>query len=147
LGHRSHKRAAKAPQAGLNNFCRRKLTALIPLLASDHDGEVVATVHAIRRMLQAAGLDLHTLAAILTAAPDEKPAAHEQPAAHPEPEPWRSTVLDLLRTHAECSLCLSRWDREFLGNLAGYYTKRPSAAQLDILDQIQRKAGELHHAA
>ncbi|MCO5132450.1 MAG: hypothetical protein M9932_18165 [Xanthobacteraceae bacterium] len=40
-----------------------KLAKLIPRLASDHDGEVVATVRAIRRTLESAGLDLHALAA------------------------------------------------------------------------------------
>lgn len=40
-----------------------KIAKLIPRLASDHDGEVVATVRAIRRTLERAGLDLHALAA------------------------------------------------------------------------------------
>jgi len=40
-----------------------KIAKLIPRLASDHDGEVVATVRAIRRTLESAGLDLHALAA------------------------------------------------------------------------------------
>lgn len=42
-----------------------KIAKLIPRLASDHDGEVVATVRAIRRTLESAGLDLHALAAEL----------------------------------------------------------------------------------
>lgn len=43
-----------------------KLAKLLPLLASDHDGEVVATARAIGRTLVAAGLDWHALAAALT---------------------------------------------------------------------------------
>jgi hypothetical protein len=43
-----------------------RLAKLIPRLASPHDGEVVATVHAVRRTLQTAGLDLHDLARALT---------------------------------------------------------------------------------
>ncbi len=39
-----------------------RLGKLIPRLASDHDGEVVATVLAIGRTLQGAGLDWHDLA-------------------------------------------------------------------------------------
>lgn len=42
-----------------------KLRLLIPRLASDADGEVVATVAAIRRLLERHGLDLHDLAAAL----------------------------------------------------------------------------------
>jgi hypothetical protein len=46
-----------------------KLARLLPRLASDAPGEVVATVAAIRRTLDRAGLDLHDLAARLTDAP------------------------------------------------------------------------------
>jgi hypothetical protein len=40
----------------------RKLGALVRRLASNHDGEVVAVVHAIVRTLKSAGSDLHALA-------------------------------------------------------------------------------------
>jgi hypothetical protein len=39
------------------------LGKLIPLLASDHDGEVVATARAIDRVLKSSGRDWHDLAA------------------------------------------------------------------------------------
>jgi hypothetical protein len=39
-----------------------KLKPLIRLLASDHDGEAMATVRAIGRLLKSARLDFHTLA-------------------------------------------------------------------------------------
>lgn len=39
-----------------------RLAKLIPLLASDKDGEVVATARAISRTLKAAGSDFHALA-------------------------------------------------------------------------------------
>jgi hypothetical protein len=39
-----------------------KLAALIRLLSSDQDGEVIATVHAIIRVLESAGSDIHALA-------------------------------------------------------------------------------------
>ena len=45
-----------------------KVAKLIPLLASERDGEVIATAHAIRRTLHAAGMDFHGLASALTAA-------------------------------------------------------------------------------
>ena len=40
-----------------------KIAKLIPRLASNHDGEVVATVRAIQRTLKGEGLDLHDLVA------------------------------------------------------------------------------------
>jgi predicted N-acetyltransferase YhbS len=45
----------------------RKLRLLLPRLASDASGEVVATVAAIRRTLAARGMDLHDLAAMIGA--------------------------------------------------------------------------------
>ncbi len=62
-----------------------KIAKLIPRLASNHDGEVVATVHAIRRVLEGAGLDLHVLAASL----DEQPAtASDLPSTWLELATW-----------------------------------------------------------
>lgn len=42
-----------------------KLKKLIPRLASDSGGEVVATVEAIRRVLKTEGKDLHDLASVV----------------------------------------------------------------------------------
>jgi len=39
-----------------------RIGKLIPRLATDHEGEIVATVHAIRRTLDADGATLHDLA-------------------------------------------------------------------------------------
>lgn len=44
----------------------RRLGLLIPLLASNHEGEVVATVRAISTALAAEGFDLHDLAATVS---------------------------------------------------------------------------------
>ena len=61
-----------------------RLARLIPRLATDSDGEVLATVAAIRRTLDRAGMDLHDLAARLTDAP--QPVT---PVRHAPPETWR----------------------------------------------------------
>jgi hypothetical protein len=39
-----------------------KLAKMLPMLSSDRDGEVLATVRAIGRTLRAGGIDWHTLA-------------------------------------------------------------------------------------
>jgi hypothetical protein len=78
-----------------------RLTKLIPLLSSDHDGEVIATARAIGRTLQGAGLDFHSLVEALsihkpTYAP---PPARKEPAPAPQPTSLRDIVI-WLRTHA-----------------------------------------------
>ena len=45
----------------INNEVHRKLTKLIPMLSSDNDGEVLATVSAIKRTLSSAKLSMHDI--------------------------------------------------------------------------------------
>jgi hypothetical protein len=54
----------KIPAATLD-----RLAKLLPRLASEHDGEVVATAHAIGRTLTVAGLDWYALAEAIEASP------------------------------------------------------------------------------
>jgi hypothetical protein len=63
-----------------------KLGKLIPRLATDHDGEVVATAGAIERTLRSAGLDLHDLGGTLG-----------QPQAVPQPLQSEPISTGLLR--------------------------------------------------
>jgi hypothetical protein len=69
-----------------------KIAKLIRLLASDQPGEVVAAVTALRRTLDAAGLDFHALAAAAEAGlrrPAERPQASWEPPA-PDLGNWQS---------------------------------------------------------
>src|SRR6266853_2908868 len=50
----------------LTTESRDKLKKLIPMLASDKDGEVIAAVGAIKRTLQSGGSDFHDLVAKLS---------------------------------------------------------------------------------
>jgi hypothetical protein len=75
------------------------LSKLIPRLASNHDGEVVATVRAIERVLKSGSSDWHDLAAILA------------PAAHPE-------VRDVVQWCLNRRFFLPPRDRGFLENVA-----------------------------
>jgi hypothetical protein len=57
-----------------------RVAKLIPMLGSDNDGEVVATVRALRRVLAGAGSDLHGLAAVVAgASPAPRPGPQPQP--------------------------------------------------------------------
>lgn len=55
-----------------------KIGKLIPRLASDHDGEVIATVRAIQRSLHSAGADLHDVVAALDKPPEVRVEIREK---------------------------------------------------------------------
>lgn len=86
-----------------------KLGKLIPRLASDHDGELIATISAIRRTLDAAGLDLHDLAETISAPADrprvEQPTDSDFPSMFSviwrfnPPGPEWSDILESIRAH------------------------------------------------
>lgn len=63
---------------------RDRIAKLLPRLASDHDGEVVATVAALRRTLAADGDDLHVLAELVaeTRTDDEWEEAYREQVEH-----------------------------------------------------------------
>ena len=76
-----------------------KLSKLIPMLATVHDGEVVATARAIGRTLESAGLDLHDLAKALTAPKAiVVHSSNDEPEAAPQPTSLREIAV-WLRTH------------------------------------------------
>lgn len=83
-----------------------KLAKLIPRLASPHEGEVLATVEAIRRTLDRAELSLHDLAARLCAPQPVQPRARPKPQAKPEPAP----------EDAEDLLAKAEWLRDHVGD-------------------------------
>jgi hypothetical protein len=62
----------REPQAPSEDI-RKKLAKVIPRLASPHDGEIVATVRAIVRILDGEKLTLHELAHHGLTGPTEQP--------------------------------------------------------------------------
>ena len=115
---------------------RPRLAALLPRLASESDGEVVATARAIGRQLRRAGADWHALAEAVTAEPRERPV-YTEPAPDPYADP-RDVVLWLeMRPHR-----LRPKERAFINDLAAYVrlgTFRPTAKQLNWLDKIHAR--------
>ena len=103
------------------------LGKLIPRLASNHDGEVVATVRAIQRLLKSAGRDLHDLAACLGA-----------PVAQQDAD-WRRDV----RFCFEHANLLSEREIDFITNIARSPGK-PTIKQMnwlhDIVDRLRGAA-------
>lgn len=83
-----------------------RLAKLIPRLATDHDGEVVATVRAIERTLRAAGLDFHTFAASID--------KDSTPLVSAEPNSW----VEIARWCRDHDRGLPAKEREFIRDMS-----------------------------
>jgi hypothetical protein len=93
---------------------------MVPRLGSNFDGEVVATVRAIERVLHSAGCDWHDLAAAIVI-PDPKPSTDD----------WRALMrFCIARGHS-----LSGRDFDFLATLA-QRNREPSVKQHRWLQDI-----------
>ena len=124
--------------AVLRGLDASRLGNLIRRLLSDHDGEIIATVCAIRRTLASAGCTLHDLAEVIEAG-----GAHTDVDQHPGQAQWRRDVKALLRRRDE----LTDWELRFVKNVSRYRNP-PSPKQLDVLAGIRRRLEEgAAHAA
>jgi len=108
---------------------------LIPRLGSNFEGEVIATVRAIRRLLEAGGSDLHDLAKVvgggsLIVNRDESPDG----------------IITLAEDMLKCSW-LSNWEREFLGSIRDQARRRYgfklSEKQRAQFEKLLRRAGKV----
>lgn len=118
-----------------------KLAKLLPLLASDRDGEVLGAVVAIRRTLATAGLDLHDLASAMTV--DRAPRSIPERGA----PMWRTlnfeqriAWLSVLRR----SVALSPWEHRFVSDTYDRVRRNPamglSGRQAGIVNGLLAKA-------
>lgn len=120
--------------AALHDLAPR-LSKLIPRLASDHEGEVVATVAAIRRTLENGGLDLHALAAAIGEPPKPTVIYRSEPA---RAEPSRSHQMDARRC-LQSGIAWKPHEAEFLRQMASAF-RRPTEKQRDWLDGLLDRA-------
>jgi hypothetical protein len=103
------------------------IAKMLPRLASDYDGEVVATVRAIERVLRSGGRDWHDLAATLC-----------RPAQLPNSD-WRSEA----RFCAGNAVHLTERELDFIATLArwrGAPTDRQREWLRDIADRLRAAA-------
>ena len=134
----------------------QKLSAIIRRLSSDHDGEIIACVAAIKRLLQGVGLDFHDLAIAVEHGVEarlQEPPPATRPAAKSAPAPsWReapSAPFWLDRDAKERDLwlasmvaypCLSEWGHGFVESIVARRTREYDPAlsdkQIDVLDRI-----------
>ena len=76
-----------------------RIAKLIPRLATDHDGEVIATIRAIEHTLRNSGLAFHDLANALEREPEirtvivDRPAASWPPPGRAPQMPWHELVV------------------------------------------------------
>jgi hypothetical protein len=107
------------------------LAKLIRMLSSDRDGEVVASVRAMRRVLEGAGLSLHDLADAI-----ELPgqiSQHNDNAA----DDWRV----MAKACAQCPHLLSDRERSFVTTMTRWRAK-PSRKQAEWLEAIYDRIRE-----
>lgn len=112
----------------------RKLTASLAMLASNHDGEVIAAVGAVGRILGKAGLGFSDLG-VVQALPPSSPL-------RPPPAKPRSYETRVLREHqrhargfAACGFKWNDWERDFLASIASW-DGALSDKQRSRLDQL-----------
>ena|SRR5829696_8268121 len=116
-----------------------KLAKLFPRLASDYDGEVIATVRAIGRALLSAGLDFHALAGALTRISDLTGTGGNGPTwPSSEPQTWQE-VARWCRNHDQSRLTPK--ERQFVRDLAARLVCNgmPTEAQARWLRSIYAK--------
>ena len=117
-----------------------KIAALIPRLGTSFEGEVIATRDAISRLLQAAGLDWHDLAAACTV-----PAVAPIPASH-VPRHAHASFGDLARAARDLDRGqLTAKERSFVADMVQRgFAFHPSPKQAawvdDILDRLRGRA-------
>lgn len=116
-----------------------RLAKLIPMLGTDRDGELVGTVHAIRRTLKSAGCDLHDLAEVVERA--ALPVVVEQPRQEgspaPELKPWQVLAMHCIRAGAGR---LKPVEADFLRDMI-HWPGEPSEKQARWLDAIASVLG------
>lgn len=102
---------------------------LIRLLGSDKDGEIVASVHALRRVLAGAGLTLHDLAGAI-----ELPAQSHHQHIDDDADDWRG----MAHVCAQHPYVLSEREREFVATMMRW-RGTPTRKQADWLAAIHAR--------
>lgn len=101
-----------------------KLEKLFALLASDKDGEVLATVGAIKRVLKAGGMDLHDVGKLMNKPPKVIEIKIPPPAPPAEPKQDMGAIRKMIDELCQTNGFLSEREREFVDSLADHAAYR-----------------------
>jgi hypothetical protein len=123
----------------LSGTLTAQIAKMLPRLASNFDGEVVATTRAVERILKSAGKDWHDLCAHITAPPIEihLPARRQEKRRYGRNHPPRQTE----DWRAKARFCAALPDKmsprelDFIVSMA-QWTRSPTERQLAWLEQI-----------
>jgi hypothetical protein len=115
-------------------FPAKKISAILPRLGSNHDGEVVATARALERTLRACGRDWHDLVRVIEGAPEGAPQRKLD---------WRGQCCEILAhgcTRRENDFC-----RKLLKDWRGELTEKQTSClqriyQLRVASFRKRRA-------
>ena len=112
------------------------IAKLLRLLASDKPGELVASVHALRRVLGSANLDLHDLANVV-----EFAARREAP----QVASATADVREMIKCCHECSDLLSEKELAFVRSMAKWRGE-PTKRQMAWLSSLYERCMKGEHA-
>jgi hypothetical protein len=113
-----------------------KIAKLLRLLASDKPGELVASAHALRRVLSSAELDLHDLANVV-----EFAARREAP----QVASATADVREMIKCCRECSDLLSEKELAFVRSMAKWHGQ-PTERQMAWLSSLYERCMKGEHA-
>ena len=115
------------------------IAKLLRLLTSDKPGEIVASVHALRRVLGSANLDLHDLANVVEfAARREAPQVASATADDDD-------AREMIRCCRECSELLSAKELAFVRSMAKWRGE-PTKRQMAWLSSLYERCMKGEHA-
>ena len=136
MGSRIRGTSEKTERAGdLIGNIGPKVGKLVAMLGSDRDGEILATVAALKRVLETAGLDFIDFGDALGAGLVLHTIRQPSEVLSGEDELWRQQARWLLSLGAD----LREKEIEFLRNIA-QWIGRPSDKQLAWLERIFKEA-------
>lgn|SRR5262245_61274734 len=124
-----------------------RIAKLLRLLASDKPGEVVASVHALRRLLRSAELDLHDLANVVEFSARREIPRFETTADNPFSHMRRASaqndvIREMIRRCHEHSELLSRKETMFLHSIAKWRGPLSSGQVAWLYALYERTGGE-----
>lgn len=126
----------------------QRIAKIIPRLATNHDGELIASVKAIERILQQTGHDWYALADLIENGEKPLQAVFTSTSSRPWrhlPDAWRAHLLSQVMSCPG----LSEWESDFIANVSRQFHHGfcLSEKQIEIIDRLATRASTTRSAA